>query len=116
MDFLKRLELLMNAREINKKVLAEQAKIPVSTVYSWWAKGYEGITLPTIIKLCDYFHCSMDWLCCGEECEASAPALSPDELQLISAYRAADVAIQISVKKLLDIPEAKESGSAQSAM
>lgn len=108
MDFLKRLELLIDAKEINKKVLAEQAKIPVSTVYSWWAKGYEGITLPTILKLCDYFHCSMDWLCCGEESAAPGPSLPPDELRLISAYRAADGRAQAdAINMLLAHPRAK---------
>lgn len=109
MDLLKRLELLMNAREINKKELAEQAEIPVSTVYSWWAKGYEGITLPTIMKLCNYFHCSMDWLCCGEESAAPGPSLPPDELRLISAYRAADSRAQAdAINMLLAHPRAKE--------
>ena len=98
----------MNAKEINKKVLAEQAKIPVSTVYSWWAKGYEGITLPTILKLCDYFHCSMDWLCCGEESAAPGPSLPTNELKLISAYRAADDRAQEdALEMLLAHPRAK---------
>lgn len=109
MDFLKRLELLMNAREINKKVLAEQAKIPVSTVYSWWAKGYEGITLPTIMKLCNYFHCSMDWLCCGEETKEADSPLSSQEMQLIAAYRAADdTAQRYALEMLLAHPLAKK--------
>lgn len=109
MDFLKRLELLMNAKEINKKVLAEQAKIPVSTVYSWWAKGYEGITLPTILKLCDYFHCSMDWLCCGEETKEADSSLSPQEMQLVTAYRTAeDTAQRYALEMLLAHPRAKE--------
>lgn len=112
MDFLKRLELLMNAREINKKVLAEQAKIPVSTVYSWWAKGYEGITLPTINKLCEFFHCSMDWLCCGEESKANGSPLAPKELQLITAFRSADSRAQEdALEMLLAHPRAKTEES-----
>lgn len=116
MDFLQRLEQLMNIKGVSKAQMAAGSGIGKTTVYAWWDKGYEGITLPKLKKLCDYFGCTLDWLCCGDESEATGISLPTDDLQLIDAYHAADPAIQASVRKLLDIPAAKESGSAQSAM
>lgn len=113
MNFLERLEMLMASRGINKKELAEASKIPLSTVYSWWKKGWEGITLPTLRLLCDYFGCTLDWICGDEEESESMVLFLSDEKQLVSAYRAADPAIQAAVLKLLDL---QKNTTAQSAM
>ena len=111
MNFLERLEMLMASREINKKELAESSKIPLSTVYSWWKKGWEGITLPNLRLLCDYFGCTLDWLCGDEEENESMVIFLPEEKQIISAFRAADPGTQAAVRKLLDIapPTAEQS-------
>lgn len=113
MDFLSRLEMLMRIKGINKSELAAGSGIKKTTVYSWWDKGYEGITLPKLRALCSYFGCTLDWLVDGED-EGSI-YLSADEQKLVSAYHAADPSIQAAVRKLLDMPEAKENASTQSA-
>ena len=113
MNFLERLEMLMASRGINKKELAESSRIPLSTVYSWWKKGWEGITLPNLRLLCDYFGCTLDWICGDDEESESMVLYSADEKQLISAYRCADPAIQAAVLKLLDL---QKNTSVQSAM
>lgn len=56
----------------------------------------------------------MGW---SEEGAPASPAvLSTEEKQLLKAYCAAAPAIQAAVRKLLDIPETKENGSAQLAI
>ena len=84
MNFLGRLEMLMRQKNLNKAQLAAEAGIKATTVYSWWHKGYEGITLPSLKALSKYFGCSMDWLVYGETNEY---VLSPDEKTLIDLYR-----------------------------
>ncbi len=87
MDFLTRLEMLMRMKGVNKSELAEGSGIKKTTVYSWWDKGFEGITLPKLKALSAYFGCTLDWLVCGDEYESSIDALSPDENRLLSSYR-----------------------------
>ena len=116
MSFLDRLDMLMGSRGINKKQLAKELNLTASTVYSWWSQGYEGITLPKLRKLCDYFGCTLDWLCCGNDNNPNLVILSPDESKLLNAFHAADPAIQAAVRKLLDLPESKESNTNLSAM
>ena len=67
MNFIERLDSLLKKNGLNKNQLSSQTGIPVSTVYGWYKKGYEGITLPTIKKLADYFNCSIEYLVNGEE-------------------------------------------------
>ncbi len=89
MDFLERLEMLMRVKGINKSELAEGSGIKKTTVYSWWDKGYEGITLPKLKALSAYFNCTLDWLVCGEESSETSFSISNEEKRLVSAYRAA---------------------------
>ena len=42
--------------------------------------------------------------------------LTPEEVSLVSAYRAADPSIQSSIRKLLDLPESQKRPTEQSAM
>ena len=45
-----------------------------------------------------------------------AMVLSPDEESIVAAYRSSDASIQLAVRKLLDLPESKESNTNLSAM
>ena len=66
MNFLHRIDDLMEQKGINKNQLAQMTGIPVSTIYGWYKKGYDNITLPTIRKLSEFFGCSMEYLANGE--------------------------------------------------
>lgn len=112
MNFLERLEMLMKSRDINRKKLAEASKIPLSTVYSWWNKGWEGVTLSTLRLLCDYFGCTLDWLCGDDEVNDNMTVFTAEESQILAAYHAADPGTQASVRKLLDISPPSEERSA----
>lgn len=88
MTFLERLEFLMRMKGVNKAQLAAGCGLGKTTVYAWWDKGYEGITLPKLVKLSDYFGCTLDYLVCGDNAESAI--LSDPEKTFLSAYRAAD--------------------------
>ena len=113
MDFLERLEHLMRIKGINKAQLAAGAGLGKATVYAWWDKGYEGITLPKLRALCAYFGCTLDWLVDGDD-EGSV-YLSADEKSLVSAYRLADErACTDALDMLLNHPRKK--GTEQTAI
>jgi transcriptional regulator with XRE-family HTH domain len=112
MNLLDRLEMLMASKGINKKQLAEALGLTTSTVYSWWYRGWEEITLPKLRLLKNYFGCTLDWLCCGDEETESMTVLTAEESQLLAAYHSADPGTQAAVCKLLDIAPPSEERSA----
>lgn len=83
MTFIDRLDMLLKEHDLNKNQLAAQTGIPVSTIYGWYKKGYEGITLPTITKLAEYFNCTIEYLVNGETHKNSANTL-PKGISTIS--------------------------------
>ena len=66
--FLKKLDALMEAKGINKNVLAKESGIPYTTIDGFYKKGYDNIKLSTLNKLCAYFGVSLDYLI-KSECE-----------------------------------------------
>lgn len=52
---------LMTLNELNEKSLAEKSGIPLSCI-SVYARGKQAPYVDTIIKLADYFNCSVDYL------------------------------------------------------
>ena len=108
MNLLDRLDMLMVAKGINKKQLAKDLNLTASTVYSWWSQGYEGITLPKLRKLCDYFGCTLDWLCCGDDKGPNMAIISAEESKLLNAWHNADTRAQEdALEMLLAHPRAK---------
>ena len=62
MNFLEKLDLLMNERHLNKSTLSQASGIPYTTIDGWYKRGYAGAKLPTIQKLADFFHTTLDYL------------------------------------------------------
>ena len=60
-NFSKRLTELMQENEITPKQLAEAVGVAVSSVRRW-QRGELQIYLSKLLKLADYFHCSLDFL------------------------------------------------------
>lgn len=63
--FLINLEKLIDKEGISKNEFAKKIGIAPSTISSWYNKGYENISLKTLIKLSDYFNISIDELIFG---------------------------------------------------
>lgn len=80
MNFLDRIDNLMEQKGINKNQLAQMTGIPVSTIYGWYKKGYDNITLPTFRKLSGFFGCSMEYLANGESDERKTLSLEAQRI------------------------------------
>ena len=47
MDFLDKLNFLMDKQNMNKNMLSKACDIPYTTIDGWYKRGYEGLKLPT---------------------------------------------------------------------
>lgn len=61
MDFLEKINYLMEKHHLNKSTLSKACNIPYTTIDGWYKRGYEGLKLPTLKKLSDYFNVSLDY-------------------------------------------------------
>ena len=60
MDFLEKLDYLMEKNHLNKSTLSKACNIPYTTIDGWYKKGYKGLKLTTLRKLAAYFGTSLD--------------------------------------------------------
>lgn len=61
LDFLEKLDYLMEEKNLNKNTLSKACGIPYTTIDGWYKKGYEGLKLVTLKKLADFFGTSLDY-------------------------------------------------------
>lgn len=61
MNFLEKLNYLMEKNHLNKNTLSKACNIPYTTIDGWYKKGYEGLKLTTLKKLAEYFGTSLDY-------------------------------------------------------
>lgn len=61
MDFLEKLDFLMEKNNLNKHSLSKVCDIPYTTIDGWYKKGYEGLKLTTLRKLANYFDTTLDF-------------------------------------------------------
>lgn len=101
MNFLERVDMLLNERGINKNQLSALTGIPVSTVYGWYKKGYGSITLPTLLKLSEFFNCSMEYLVNGNSAVSDQP--SSAALDLARKFDLLDAHSQKVITTLVDL-------------
>jgi transcriptional regulator with XRE-family HTH domain len=64
--FLINLDRLIESQGISKNEFSKKIGIAPSTISSWYNKGYENISLKTLIKLSNYFNVSLDELIFGK--------------------------------------------------
>ena len=64
--FLINLDRLIESQGMSKNEFSKKVGIAPSTISSWYNKGYENISLKTLIKLSDYFDISLDELIFGK--------------------------------------------------
>ena len=57
-----KLDILMKERNISKADLARESGVPYTTIDGFYKKGSENAKLSTLKKLCNYFHCTLDYL------------------------------------------------------
>lgn len=61
MDFLEKLNYLMEQNHLNKNTLSKSCNIPYTTIDGWYKKGYEGLKLTTLKKLANFFETPLDF-------------------------------------------------------
>lgn len=62
MNFVEKLNKLMEDKKINKSQLSRESGVPYTTIDGFYKKGTENIKLSTLKKLATYFNCSLDYL------------------------------------------------------
>lgn len=96
MNILEKIDFLMKRNGIkNRAELSELSGIPYSTITGFYAKGYDRMKLSTLKTLADCLGVTIDYLGRDEITDPNygltapeAPALAPDERQLVEDYRA----------------------------
>lgn len=92
MNFLEKLDSLMNKYGLNKRTLSQKSEIPYTTIDGWYKKGYEGLKLTTLRKLADYFNITLDYLVLDEISDPNYGKsigfkVDYDEMEHIKKYR-----------------------------
>lgn len=124
MDFLEKVNFLMQERNLNRHTLSEACGIPYTTIDGWYKKGYEGAKISTLIKLADYFCVELDYLVRPSITDRNfgrkVESLSSDEENLLSRYRSLNSAgqtlVNAAVKGLCDDPNFQKERRSASAM
>lgn len=76
MDFLEKLNYLMEKNHLNKSTLSKACNIPYTTIDGWYKKGYEGLKLTTLRKLAEYFGTSLDYWASKDDTSSEQENLS----------------------------------------
>lgn len=112
MDFLEKLNYLMEKNHLNKSTLSKACDIPYTTVDGWYKRGYEGLKLPTLKKLSNYFGISLDYWADDELIEPIPKKidnliLTKKELSIIEGYRNLNPKAQHIVELIIEYENQK---------
>lgn len=104
MDFLEKLDFLMDKYSLNKSTLSKSCNIPYTTIDGWYKRGYEGLKLPTLKKLSNYFGTSLDYWADDNLIEPIPPQINnliltkKDEIELLTDYRTLNDSTKVYVR------------------
>lgn len=104
MDFLEKLDYLMQQNGLNKSTLSKSCDIPYTTIDNWYKRGYDGLKLSTLRRLSAYFGTTLDFW--ARDDIPAEITLSTKEKEIILSYRS-HPEVQYCVDKLLDIDTQK---------
>lgn len=95
MNFLEKLDCLIEKYGLNKRTLSQKSGIPYTTIDGWYKKGYEGLKLTTLRKLNDYFNTTLDYWILDEITDpnygkSSGFKVDYEEMEHIKKYRTLD--------------------------
>lgn len=107
MNFLQKLDFLMDRYGLNKRTLSQNSGIPYTTIDGWYKKGYEGLKLTTFRKLAEYFNTTLDYWILDDVTDPNYGKTSGfnidfSEMEHIKKYRALDTYGQDTVLAVLD--------------
>ena len=98
----KNFEYLCKKNNVSVYKISKDTGIARAT-FSDWKSGRYTPKQDKLQKIADYFHVTMEYLMTGEDPAAADFPLSPEERDLVAAYRLADEVTQNNICKLLDI-------------
>ncbi len=95
MNFLEKLDFLMEKNRLNKRTLSQKSEIPYTTIDAWYKKGYEGLKLTTLRKLNDFFNTTLDYWVLDEVTDPNYGKTSGfnvkyEEMEHLEKYRLLD--------------------------
>ena len=107
MNFLEKLDFLMNKYDLNKRTLSLKSNIPYTTIDGWYKKGYEGLKLTTLRKLNDFFNTTLDYWILDEITDpnygkTSGFKVDYSEMEHVKKYRSLDPYGQETVSYILN--------------
>lgn len=108
MDFLQKLDFMMEKYGLNKRTLSIRSDIPYTTIDNWYKRGYEGLKLATLRKLSDYFNTLLDFWVIEDITDpnygkANGFQVKFEEAEHIKKYRSLDPYGKEAVDGVLDI-------------
>lgn len=113
MDFLQKLNHLMDLNKLNKSTLSQLSGIPYTTIDAFYKKGYQNTKLSTIKKIAKCFDVTLDYLLKDEITDPSygkiPPTMSFETYSVAQAYEKADFGTKNAVRKLLDLSPQTET-------
>lgn len=85
MKFLENLEQLLKMNNMKKSELAKQIGITQPTINAWYTKGYENVSLSTLLKISKLFNITLEELINGNinTIYFSADEYTNEELNII---------------------------------
>lgn len=108
MNFLDKLDFMMNKLDINRSKLSNLSGVPYTTIDTLYKKGYENTKLSTIKKIAEALDVSMDYLLVDsitDESYGKTVGFSVDfeEQTHIKKYRSLDPYGKEAVDSVLDV-------------
>ena len=89
MNFLDNLTELMNTYNMNRSDFAKAVGISISTVNSWYNRGYQNVSLSSLLKITNYFGITIEQLVyddTNKNISFSTKDFSDKELQMIKNF------------------------------
>lgn len=108
MNFLQKLDFLMERYGLNKSSMSQNSGIPYTTIDGWYKKGYDGLKLSTFKKLAEYFNTTLDFWIRDDVTDpnygkSNGFEVNFDEMEGIKKYRSLDPYGKEAVDGVLDV-------------
>ena len=107
MNFLEKLDYMMNKYNLNKHSFAKASGIPYTTVDGFYKKGFDGIRLSTLWKIAEYFNTTIDYFVKDnitdpnyDRSEERSP-ICDDEMSIVLMYRSLSQGDKETIRLLL---------------
>lgn len=107
MNFLQKLDFMMEKYSLNKRTLSQNSGIPYTTIDGWYKKGYEGMKVSTLRILSDYFNTVVNFWVTDEITDPNAWkvdgfVVTSSEMEHVQKYRLLDQNWKKAVDSILD--------------